>query len=360
MEKEVLQVLCNQDTVYREEDTVIIRFTGQRKVASSSLINGGVRNDLTAVINHHSSEKEAMTVAVYRKNMKDLCLRLGYDPHKVSIMGTGVPMKNAVVKSERYRNLTVTAVVTAGAEGNPGRAGEPASVSLLYYKEGLPRGTINIMLHYSCNMPDGILMRSIVTATEAKSAALQELQIGSRYSYGLATGTGTDQILAICDPAVNLLVEDCGKNSKTGEITGRLVKDAVKEALYLQNSFCSKKMHSIEKRMYRFGINEEKLYQDYCSLYGVNISPEAFKNALKNSENDGKTFCLSVLFAHLLDQYHWNLISDNEFKNVASVLRKEMAGEIPVRELSGRNHAEPELKLWEECLLALIHHRYCI
>ena len=93
-------MLCNQDTVYREEDTVIIRFTGQRKVASSSLINGGVRNDLTAVINHHSSEKEAMTVAVYRKNMKDLCLRLGYDPHKVSIMGTGVPMKNAVVKSE--------------------------------------------------------------------------------------------------------------------------------------------------------------------------------------------------------------------------------------------------------------------
>ena len=83
MEKEVLQVLCNQDTVYREEDTVIIRFTGQRKVASSSLINGGVRNDLTAVINHHSAEKEAMTVAVYRKNVKDWCRRGGAEPHKV-------------------------------------------------------------------------------------------------------------------------------------------------------------------------------------------------------------------------------------------------------------------------------------
>lgn len=31
-------------------------------------------------------------------------------------------------------------------------------------------------------------------------------------------------------------------------------------------------------------------------MYGVNISPEAFKNALKNSENDGKTFaCLYCL-----------------------------------------------------------------
>lgn len=206
MEKEVLQVLCNQDTVYLEEDTVIIRFAGQRKVASSSLINGGVRNDLTAVLNHHSSEKEAMTIAAYRKNMKDLCLRLGYDPHRVSTMGTGVPMKNAVVKSERYRDLSVTALVTAGAEGNPGRAGDPAAVSLLRYKDGLPHGTINIMLHYSCDMPDGTLMRSIVTATEAKSAALQELQVGSRYSSGLATGTGTDQILAVCDPAANLLI----------------------------------------------------------------------------------------------------------------------------------------------------------
>lgn len=112
--------------------------------------------------------------------------------------------------------------------------------------------------------------------------------------------------------------------------------------------------------MYRFGVTEEKLYQDYCSLYGVDSSPEAFKNALKNSDNDGKTFCLSVLFAHLLDQYNWNLISDNEFKNVASVLRKEIIGEIPVRELSGRDYAKLGLKLWEECLLALIRHRYCI
>ena len=69
-------------------------------------------------------------------------------------------------------------------------------------------------------MPPGILARALVTATEAKTAALQELILGSRYSSGLATGTGTDQILAISDPQAKLMISDCGKHTKPGELLG--------------------------------------------------------------------------------------------------------------------------------------------
>ena len=67
-----------------------------------------------------------MTVEGYFANMNRLCKKLGYDAGKVSTMGTGVPMKNIAIKQAAYEGIRVTAVVTAGAEGNPGRVGDKA------------------------------------------------------------------------------------------------------------------------------------------------------------------------------------------------------------------------------------------
>ena len=53
-------------------------------------------------------------------------------------MGTGVPMKNIAIKQAAYEGIRVTAVVTAGAEGNPGRVGDKAVYNAIA-KEKLPR-----------------------------------------------------------------------------------------------------------------------------------------------------------------------------------------------------------------------------
>ena len=150
MEKEVLLKFENGDVIYRIEDTVVIDFLDKRDVLSSSLFNGGWRNDLQAVLNHHpAKEQEAMTVEGYFANMNRLCKKLGYDAGKVSTMGTGVPMKNIAIKQAAYEGIRVTAVVTAGAEGNPGRVGDKAVYNAIA-KEKLPRpGTINIMLYFN-------------------------------------------------------------------------------------------------------------------------------------------------------------------------------------------------------------------
>lgn len=310
--KEVLLNINNGDTIYRIEDSVIISFAGKREVLSSSIYNGGWRSDLQAVLNHHPKpNKQAMSIKDYTSNMINLCQHLGYNPHSVATMGTGVSMQNVVVKREVSEELEIIVVVTAGAEGNAGRAGDKA----LYpgKSEKLPPlGTINIMVYFNAELLPGTMTRAIVMATEAKTAALQELMIGSKFSNGLATGTGTDQIIVISDPQGKFLVNDCGKHTKPGEVVGRLVKNAVKEALYKHNGYDRVEMHKVLRRMSRFGVNHSVILHDYYVLYGEKISDARIRKAIDKIDNGTNMVALTSLYAHLLDQWYWNLLSNDE------------------------------------------------
>lgn len=355
MEKEVLLKFKNGDVIYRIEDTVVIDFIDKRNVLSSSLFNGGQRSDLQAVLNHHSTKvQDSMTIDGYFTNMKILCQKLGYNADKVSTMGTGVPMKNVAIKQVSYEGVIITAVVTAGAEGNPGRVGDKAVYNAID-KEKMPRpGTINIMLYFNCDMPPGTLARALVTATEAKTAALQELLLGSRYSSGLATGTGTDQILAISDPQAKLIITDCGKHTKSGELLGQAVKSAVKEALYKQNGFDGKKMHDVIRRMERFGMSRNRLMEDYRLIYDENLNDKNFEQALYNLNLNSEILMLTSLYAHLLDQYDWGLLSQQEIDSGCSLLLKKMAGDLPFKKLEQHEKIMSFVRNWEQVYLALL------
>lgn len=350
---EELAMLNGGDRVYREEDTVIVEFGGERDVISSSLLNGGYRKDLVAVLNNHSNDGP-MTVESYIKHMNELVTRFGYDPSKVSSMGTGVPMRNVVIKSEKYKDFTVTAIVTAGAEGNPGRTGDKAFYASLENKKMPKPGTINIILHMNADMLQGVLARSIVTATEAKTAALQELVVGSRYSEGLATGTGTDQIIVISNPQAKFTIGDTGKHTKPGELIGHVVKAAVKEALFLQNGFCGEKMHDIDRRMYRFGISKQRLFEDYKNIKDPAVDIKKFEKALSKVNHDGKTLVYTSLIAHLLDQYNWDLLSFKETSTAAADILRAMydaSGSTPDFNISTKTDI---IDIWEEIILDLL------
>ncbi|MBN2239898.1 MAG: adenosylcobinamide amidohydrolase [Dehalococcoidales bacterium] len=59
-------------------------------------------------------------------------------------------------------------------------------------------GTINIFLFTDNALSDAAMSRSLITITEAKSAALQDNDIRSSYNDSLiATGTGTDNIIIV-------------------------------------------------------------------------------------------------------------------------------------------------------------------
>lgn len=292
---------------------------------------------------------------------------LGLAPDRCSGLCTAASMDNVSIRSMTYRGLTVTAIATAGIEHNGGRAGDPAT----YYEEnggfhGLPEdnpgddpepmpGTINIILHINADLDSGTLARTIITATEAKTAVLQELMVRSHNSSGLATGSGTDGIISICNPGSPLKLTNAGKNSKLGELIGKTVKAAVGDALFRQSGLCPDKQRDALRIMERYGIDEDRLwnaYQHSCFIkaesaefdtdkFGNTVNSARgstiinsnttsntakglkkadFIDRLDHLKGTSKLLQTTFLYTHVLDLLAWELINPEEAEHMTSEL----------------------------------------
>ena len=180
--------LAGGDTIHHYKKAVVILFSGKRHVISTGPDNGGYREDLQAVFNHDANPGPGMACvmrdATYEGHMNTIAREdLGLDPARCSGLCTAADMENAAIRTLTFRDLSVTAVVTAGVDHNGGRAGDPAT----FYEDdekfsSLPLqrpGTVNILLHINASLDGGTLARTIMTATEAKTAVLQELLVGA-------------------------------------------------------------------------------------------------------------------------------------------------------------------------------------
>lgn len=311
------------DKVYRYERSIVMFFDGKRKVLSTSVYHGGYHEDLTAVFNHDGKRGAGMACEMlaetYEEHMKIIAKRIGLDPETVSGMGTAADMENVAIHSLSHEELTVTAIVTGGIEVNGGRVGDPAT----YYKplEKPNRlGTINIMLVLDSDMPPGTLARALVTCTEAKTAAIQELMAGSNYSMGLATGSGTDQTIVVANADSSLYLESAGKHSKMGELIGKVVMGAVKEALERQTGLNPKYQHDVLKRMKRFGVTSDLVWEMYCTLEKNPVIKPAFLERLDKVVKESVMVTYLSLYIHLLDQLLWGLLTKEEILPAANQL----------------------------------------
>ena len=329
--------LTTGDIAYRYDKSIVLVFSGPRKVLSTSLYNGGYHEDFEAVFNRDMTQGSGMPcesfAPTYVESMKIVAERLGLAPELTSGMGTAAHMENASIVSRSYKELTVTAIVTGGVETNGGRVGDPAS----YYKTAEKKcGTINIMLVIDADLPPGILARALVTCTEAKTAALQELMAPSRYSTGLATGSGTDQTIVVANSESPLFFEGAGKHSKLGELIGLAVMAAVKEALKRQSGLTPAQQHDLLRRLRRFGVTEEALWQRYKEEAGADALIKAqFIAALEKMTAVPALFPLGVLFIHLYDEHLWGLLEKGETWEAAEKLLKEMATALRLKTQEG-------------------------
>ena len=329
--------LTTGDIAYRYDKSIVLVFSGPRKVLSTSLYNGGYHEDFEAVFNRDMTQGSGMPcesfAPTYVESMKIVAERLGLAPELTSGMGTAAHMENASIVSRSYKELTVTAIVTGGVETNGGRVGDPAS----YYKTAEKKcGTINIMLVIDADLPPGILARALVTCTEAKTAALQELMAPSRYSAGLATGSGTDQTIVVANSESPLFFEGAGKHSKLGELIGLAVMAAVKEALKKQSGLTPAQQHDLLRRLRRFGVTEEALWQRYREEAGADPLIKAqFIAALEKMTAVPALFPLGVLFIHLYDEHLWGLLEKGETWEAAEKLLKEMATALRLKTQEG-------------------------
>ena len=167
----------------------------------------------------------------YEEFEKWLPSALGIPPQELTILTTGADMDNLALCEMSYQEFMVGCLATAGIKGNAQRMGvdEAGSVERDSRFESLC-GTINIILLTNVTLSDGAMARAIITATEAKTAALQDMDIRSTYTpENQATGTGTDNIIVVSGKGP--LVRYTGGHAKMGELIGMVTKRAVTEAI---------------------------------------------------------------------------------------------------------------------------------
>jgi adenosylcobinamide amidohydrolase/AraC-like DNA-binding protein len=285
---------------------------------------------LTAVFNNccigdngDNSEAE-LKAPTYAEHNTILSRELGLDPEKTAGMITAAGMEGVSIKTESYKDISVTAVVTGSLETNGGRAGDPASWDELAQKDITEIGTINIMLFINVDLTDGALTRSLITCTEAKTAALQELLVPSCYSTGLATGSGTDSVIIVCNTDSDIKLTDAGNHVKLGECIGLSVKAAVKETLFFQSGLSPDSQNNIFGRTSRFGITPQTLWEKLHESELSVIEKTRFDKAVDRLKSERSLVAAVSLYVHLLDQLGWGLMNPADTIPCADLLLKQM------------------------------------
>jgi hypothetical protein len=163
--------------------------------------------------------------------------------------------------------------------------------------------------------------------------------------------------MVIANPGSPLYLEDAGKHSKLGELIGRTVKQAVKEALLRQTGLSPQKQHSVLRRMNRFGVTEETLYQQYLQEYGM-IDKQRFSTSLRQLDKEPALLTGTSLYVHLLDQFQWQLLSGEELTQAGNDLLLLTAGKYHVSPPAlAVDELEPSVRAWSGLVVKIVADR---
>lgn len=327
--------------IHRKEKIIYVNFLVQHRVISTCSVNGGLRDDLEGIANHQLCEplghdrKGLKVIAESPADyLKSVCEKYGLSPEKRALLGTAANMNYAAIESLEYRGLKVVVISTGGVKTNAGRAGDPANI---YEKDGKfistegevdePNGTINIIVIINKELTHGAMVRSIVTVSEAKSAALQELAVNSRYSCGLATGTGTDQVGIASRQTGEIPLAGAGKHTKLGELIGLTVKESIRKTLALQDSLTPQSQRSAKIHLERFGIDKKSMIKKICSFLSEEKSKLLEKN-FATINRDSVTVAATSALIHLRDKIEWGILPENCLPEIFSSYGAQLSASI--------------------------------
>ncbi len=307
--------------LHRDEKIIYAHFLTPHRVISTCSAAGGLREDLDYLYNHQSCEPAGHDRPIHRLISRDpksyrklICEQYSLPEERCATLGTAANMRNAAIREASFRDLTVVAVCTGGVEANAGRAGDSATVyewngayERVAEKETSMHGPINTMLFVNQELTGGAMVRAVMTATEAKTAALQELIVSSRYSSGLATGTGTDQIGIAAQLNAATIFSSAGKHCVLGELIGRTVHDAILETLILQNGLTPESQRSIVRYVERLGVARESL----LGYVAGHLSQEQAALLRKNFnvvDRDPLVVAAVAALVHVNDNITWGIL----------------------------------------------------
>ena len=303
-----------------ENKTLIIDFKEPLTVVSTL---EGERKGIESIGNHYYPPPcwgitHKFGLKDERKRIYDI---LGKSEKTTSFLFTGADMDNLAVEKARFKEMEVYALITAGVRSNAMRMSEDEG---RFYEPG----TINIIILSNMELTQRAMTRAIICVTEAKTAALQDLDIRSHYTplANQATGTGTDNIIIV--QGTGIRIDVAGGHSKMGELIAKAVYSGVKEAVYRQNGLITPR--NIFQRLRERGIGISELIsvdQCECSVERENLSG-GLEGVLLQPEY--ASFVASS-FA-ISDDYERGLITD---LSAHKLLCKRVADKIASKRIDG-------------------------
>lgn len=334
-EFELIMKTSDGDEILKNSDTVLVRFGPKRNGIVSSWLNGGYNEDLSAVFNHQLSQENIDKygdggILDFLKDLStDFYNGLDLRSDKLSGLITSADMNSYSIACEKYRDIEVIAITTAGARVNAVSAGDIASYYEINadYRYDLEEdesngqnnnqnpnkpGTINTILLINTKLDESSLLLAEMIAVEAKSVALRDLMVSSNYSDEIATGTGTDGIAIFSNMESENFTDNVSKHAKIGELIGKVVIDSIKEALAKLQWLTPTYQLNALVRLDRFQYHLDDFYNNYLpkhmKMEDEDDKREFIASLISISKNPELVSYVSLII-HLLDQYRYCLLS---------------------------------------------------
>ncbi len=198
--------------------------------------------------------------------------KLGFSKDYLAMV-TAAKIKNYSLVIKRTDDFSVCVVATAGCKHGES-SGEEMDVQEIH-------GTINVIVLIDGNPTESCMVASVITATEAKSAALRDLDVRSLYTGDSATGSITDSI-AIASTNKGKTISYGGPASKLGKLVGSCTRKAVTEALIKQEPFWA--CRTVVDRLRERHLPLEKLAAEVSKIEGLSVDAKGLAEILKNNQ----------------------------------------------------------------------------
>ena len=293
------------DEVYYFKDSIFIKFNNRRNSISNSVLNGGIKNNLEFVFNHHLSQENID----YLENhdlcdyLIMLCDDLNFNPKISSGLVTLAKMRNVSIVTKKYKKLEVVAITTAGVRVNAVCAGDDAG---FYEEDGeFKPGTINSIVLINSKLDDHVLAEAIIVASEAKTVALNNLKIPSQYSNNFATGTGTDGLIIASNLDSNNVITNAGKHSKLGEIIAKSIIESIHVAIKKQVWITPNSQSNVLVLLNRYKLDINEFYD------GLNQNKHKFISQLKIDSKIQENIAITSSILNLIDDFKKGIINKN-------------------------------------------------
>ncbi|MGO4185508.1 adenosylcobinamide amidohydrolase [Paenibacillus sp. TAF43_2] len=159
------------------------------------------------------------------------CTEWGCEPEATVGLLTAAKLTHASITEMEGDRFKLVCCTTVGTR-NAARSGMPRSTFSAYSP-----GTINIVILIDGQMTESAMVNAVITATEAKTAALQHLGIVEMETGQSATGTTTDAIVIAVSQAAswNAVHAYAGAATTIGCAIGEAVYETVLEAARTQH-----------------------------------------------------------------------------------------------------------------------------